>query len=245
MADAALSQARPKTISMHSEGHNRDRVGWLRAAVLGANDGILSTGSLLVGVAAAGSSSGSIILTGVAALVAGAMSMAAGEYVSVSSQSDAEQADLRKEANELATDPESEFAELTQLYVERGLSAGLAHQVARELTVKDALAAHARDELGLQDMTAARPVQAAVTSGLAFSVGALIPLTVGALTPASWASVAITVSSITCLAVLGAGGAQLGGAPIRRAALRVAFWGAAAMATTALIGRAFGTGQIA
>ncbi|MGQ2971859.1 VIT1/CCC1 transporter family protein [Brevundimonas mediterranea] len=230
---------------MHSEGHNRDRVGWLRAAVLGANDGILSTGSLLVGVVAAGSSSGSIVLTGVAALAAGAMSMAAGEYVSVSSQSDAEQADLRKEADELMTDPESELAELTQLYVQRGLSAGLALQVARELTVRDALAAHARDELGLQDMTAARPVQAAVTSGFAFSVGALVPLSVAVFAPAPWAGVTITACSIACLAGLGAVGARLGGAPVGPAAIRVAFWGAAAMAATALIGRAFGTGQIA
>jgi len=230
---------------MHSEGHNRDRVGWLRAAVLGANDGILSTGSLLVGMVAAGSSSGSVILTGVAALVAGAMSMAAGEYVSVSSQSDAEQADLRKEADELATDPEAEFAELTQLYVQRGLSAELAAQVARELTVRDALTAHARDELGFQDMTAARPVQAAVTSGLAFSVGALVPLAVAAFAPAPWAGTAITACSIACLAALGAVGARLGGAPVAPATLRVAFWGAAAMAATALIGRAFGTGQIA
>jgi len=229
---------------MHSERHNRDRVGWLRAAVLGANDGILSTGSLLVGVAAAGSSSGSVILTGVAALVAGAMSMAAGEYVSVSSQADAERAELRKEAAELATDPDAELVELTQLYVLRGLSTGLAGQVARELMAKDALAAHARDELGIQDMTAARPVQAALTSGLAFSMGALLPLAVAALVPPSQAGVAITVGSVACLAVLGAVGARLGGAPIGPAALRVAFWGAAAMATTALVGRAFGALQI-
>ncbi|MCU0306823.1 MAG: VIT family protein [Thermoleophilia bacterium] len=227
--------------SRHPEVHVVHRTGWLRAGVLGANDGIVSTASLVLGVAAAGSSRGAVITAGVAGLVAGAMSMAAGEYVSVSSQRDAERADIDRERRELEEQPELELDELTQIYVARGLSASLARQVAVELTAGDALAVHARDELGLAEMTMARPLQAAVASGLAFTAGAVLPLAAIAVT-ASQARIAITVVvALVALLLLGAVGARFGGARVARAAGRVVVWGAAAMALTMAIGALVGT----
>jgi VIT1/CCC1 family predicted Fe2+/Mn2+ transporter len=225
----------------HSETHLVDRAGWLRAAVLGANDGLLSTSSLILGVAAASAGRGSIVLTGIAGLVAGAMSMAAGEYVSVSSQADSEAADLAREREELAADPQSEQRELSAIYVERGVEPELAGKVAEQLMAKDALAAHSRDELGISETMAARPVQAAMASAASFAVGAGLPLVVTVVAPRSVLSVAVALASLLFLGVLGAMGARAGGANILRGTVRVMFWGALAMATTAGVGALFGT----
>jgi VIT1/CCC1 family predicted Fe2+/Mn2+ transporter len=225
---------------LHRERHLVRRIGWLRAAVLGANDGIVSTASLIVGVAAAAAAKGDILLAGTAGLVAGAMSMAAGEYVSVSSQSDTENADLARETAELRANPAAEENELAQIYVKRGLDPELAKRVARELMAKDALAAHARDELGISDITAARPIQAAFTSALTFSAGAAMPLLAVLASPAGAIVTCVAASSLLYLAVLGAVGAKAGGAGILKATIRVTFWGAFAMAVTAGIGLAIG-----
>ncbi len=225
----------------HRELHRTSHIGWLRAAVLGANDGLISTSSLVIGVASANSGREAVLVAGVAGLVAGALSMAAGEYVSVSSQSDIEQADLAREKKELATQPESEMAELTGLYVARGLSPELAKQVAEQLTAHDALGAHARDELGLSDETRARPLQAALSSAAAFAAGAAPPILLAWLVPLAGLTALVTAVTLALLAVLGSTAAHLGGAPRARGALRVAFWGAAAMAASALVGRLFGT----
>ncbi|TFG52751.1 MAG: VIT family protein [Gemmatimonadales bacterium] len=224
----------------HIERHRTHRIGWLRAAVLGANDGIVSTASLVLGVAAAGGSSRSVVIAGVAGLVAGAMSMAAGEYVSVSSQADTERADLDRERQELATDPEHEHAEMTAIYVQRGLDAELASQVATQLMEHDALGAHARDELGISDKLTARPVQAALASAATFAVGAAMPLLVVLLVPASLLIWAVSGSTLVFLALLGSLSAGAGGASITTAAVRVTFWGALAMALTAGVGALFG-----
>ncbi len=224
----------------HSEKHLIARIGWLRAAVLGANDGVLSTGSLILGVAAASTVQSSIMLSGVAGLVAGAMSMAAGEYVSVSSQSDAEAADLAREKRELASRGPAEHDELAALYVGRGVSPDLANQVAEQLMAKDALAAHARDELGISESTTARPLQAALASAASFAVGAALPLIAVLLSPRNVLSEAVAISSLLFLAALGAVGAKAGGASTPRAIVRVTFWGAMAMLTTAGIGTVFG-----
>jgi VIT1/CCC1 family predicted Fe2+/Mn2+ transporter len=224
----------------HRERHRVSRVGWLRAAVLGANDGLLSTGSLILGVAAASAGRSSILITGVAGLVAGAMSMAAGEYVSVSSQSDSENADLAREKGELATDPEAERRELSGIYEARGVSPEIAAIVADQLMAKDALSAHARDELGISEVTAARPVQAALASAASFAVGAVFPLLMVIVSPTSWLTPVVAVGSLVFLAVLGAVGARTGGAGVLRATVRVTFWGALAMAVTAGIGKLFG-----
>ena len=225
---------------LHSERHLVARIGWLRAAVLGANDGIVSTASLIVGVAAANPDKGAILLAGAAGLVAGAMSMAAGEYVSVSSQSDTEKADLARERAELAADPAAEMDELAGLYVARGVAPEVARQVAEQLMAKDAIGAHARDELGISAHTTARPIQAALTSAATFTVGAALPLAIVLLVPAAWLTVAVALAALSCLAVLGAVGAGAGGAGVWRSVVRVTFWGAAAMALTAGIGRLFG-----
>lgn len=226
---------------MHIERHRTAHIGWLRAAVLGANDGLISTASLVVGVAASGTSRSAILIAGVAGLVAGSMSMAAGEYVSVSSQADTEGADLARERRELATDPESERAELTGIYVDRGLTPELAAQVTEQLMAKDALGAHARDELGLSEITAARPLQAAMASAATFAVGAALPVVVSAAVPHAQLATLVTASALVLLSVLGALAARVGGAPIWKGALRVTFWGALAMGVSALIGRLFGT----
>ncbi|MGA0599619.1 VIT1/CCC1 transporter family protein [Caulobacter sp. KR2-114] len=223
-----------------AERHFISRVGWLRAAVLGANDGIISVASLVAGVAASPAGKTGVVMTGVAALVAGALSMAAGEYVSVSSQADSEAADLKREAGELAQNPAAEQAELKQLYVQRGLSPDLADAVARQLMAGDALAAHARDELGISEHTQARPIQAALTSALTFASGGLPPILVLWVTPRALALPVVTVFALALLAVLGAVGARTGGASAPRAVLRVTFWGALAMAVTAGVGRLFG-----
>jgi VIT1/CCC1 family predicted Fe2+/Mn2+ transporter len=225
----------------HTERHLIARIGWLRAAVLGANDGIVSTASLIVGVAAANASQQSILVTAVAGLVAGAMSMAAGEYVSVSSQSDTEQADRAREAVELATAPEAEREELVRIYQGRGLDRALAEQVADQLMARDALATHLRDELGLSDTTTARPIQAALSSAGSFAVGAAMPLLMVLLVSGPMLVPAVAVASLLFLAVLGIVGARAGGANVLRATLRVTFWGALAFALTAGIGRWFGT----
>lgn len=224
----------------HIERHRTQRIGWLRAAVLGANDGIVSTASLVLGVAAAGATPQAILVAGVAGLVAGAMSMAAGEYVSVSSQADTENADLARERSELAADPEHELAELRDIYIQRGLDAELATRVAGQLTQHDALGAHARDELGISETLAARPVQAALASAATFAVGAALPLLVVLLLPASALLWAVAGSALLFLAVLGALGARAGGASMLTAAVRVTFWGALAMALTAGVGAIFG-----
>jgi VIT1/CCC1 family predicted Fe2+/Mn2+ transporter len=224
-----------------AEDHKSSRVGWLRASVLGANDGILSTASLIVGVAAAGSSRSAVLLAGLAGAVAGALSMAAGEYVSVSSQADAESADLERERDELEANPEGELDELAGIYVERGLDPELARQVATELMEHDALGAHARDELGFSHTMMARPLQAGIASAAAFLVGAALPLLVAVLSTDSVRVWLIAVTSLVFLAMLGAAGAWAGGAPMGKAALRVSAWGAAAMAITAAIGSLFGT----
>jgi VIT1/CCC1 family predicted Fe2+/Mn2+ transporter len=224
----------------HIERHRTQRIGWLRAAVLGANDGIVSTASLVLGVAAAGASSHEILVAGVAGLVAGAMSMAAGEYVSVSSQSDTERADLARETKELADNPEHEHAELAAIYVKRGLDAALASSVARQLMQHDAIGAHARDELGISEMLSARPVQAALASAGTFAVGAVLPLLVVLLFPVSARMWAVSGSSLVFLALLGSLAARAGGASVITAGARVTFWGALAMALTAGVGALFG-----
>ncbi len=225
----------------HSERHRSDRIGWLRAAVLGANDGIVSTASLVVGVAAAAATRHEVLVAGVAGLVAGALSMAAGEYVSVSSQADTEQADLGRERNELATQPEAEEDELTGIYVSRGLDPDLARTVARKLMVKDALVAHARDELGLTAELAARPLQAALASAVTFSIGAGVPVLMILFAPLGTLALTVSGVSILCLVALGTIAARTGGAPVVASAARVAFWGALAMAVTAGVGKLFGT----
>jgi VIT1/CCC1 family predicted Fe2+/Mn2+ transporter len=224
----------------HPETHMVHRIGWLRAAVLGANDGLVSTASLVVGVAAAGSGRPEILIAGLAGLVAGAMSMAAGEYVSVSSQTDAEQADIARETNELAETPEAELDELTGIYVARGLDETLARQVAVQLTKKDALGAHARDELGISETVIAHPIQAALVSAASFSIGAVVPLIVAALSPTPQITLIVAMTTLVALAVLGGLGASAGGAGITKGAVRVMFWGALAMAATAAVGMAFG-----
>ncbi len=228
-------------LRLHPENHLVTRIGWLRAAVLGANDGIISTASLIVGVAAAAAAQNDVLIAGAAGLVAGAMSMAAGEYVSVSSQSDTERADLARETKELRESPASELDELAEIYFKRGVDAALARQVAQQLMTKDALGAHARDELGISDITTARPVQAALTSAATFSVGAAMPLLMVVVAPAAVLVPVVSVASLAFLAVLGAIGAKAGGADIMRATARVTFWGALAMALTAGIGKIFGT----
>jgi VIT1/CCC1 family predicted Fe2+/Mn2+ transporter len=225
----------------HVEAHRTERIGWLRAAVLGANDGIVSTASLVLGVATAEASRPAVLIAGVAGLVAGAMSMAAGEYVSVSSQADTERADLERERGELATQGEAELEELTRIYVERGLTPALARQVAEQLMAHDALAAHARDELGISAALQARPVQAAITSALTFAVGATLPLVIVLLVPEHRIVPAVGGASLLCLGGLGGIAARVGGARPFVGAARVVFWGALAMAATAAIGALFGT----
>ena len=225
----------------HPERHLVARIGWLRAAVLGANDGIVSTASLIIGVAAAAAKPAGIMIAGAAGLVAGAMSMAAGEYVSVSSQSDTEHADLARERAELAADPDAEVRELAALYEARGVAPATADAVARQLMARDALAAHAHDELGISAVTAARPVQAALTSAATFTTGAALPLAIVVFVPGERLVAVEAVASLLFLAVLGAIGARAGGAPVVTATLRVTFWGALAMAATAGIGRLVGT----
>lgn len=227
-------------LKAHVERHAVSRIGWLRAAVLGANDGIVSTAALVVGVAAAEASRGPILLAAGAGLVAGAMSMAAGEYVSVSSQADSEAADLARERDELAARPEEELDEMTAIYVARGLTPDLARQVAIQLNAGDALAAHARDELGISEHLTARPVQAALTSAATFAVGAAMPLAVTALAPSPVMIPVVTAATLLALAVLGWLGAWAGGAAPLKSVIRVTFWGALALAATALIGKAFG-----
>ncbi|HWA58221.1 MAG TPA: VIT1/CCC1 transporter family protein [Gemmatimonadales bacterium] len=224
----------------HREFHRTAHIGWLRAAVLGANDGLISTSSLIVGVAAAQTEKGPVLLAGLAGLVAGALSMAAGEYVSVSSQADTEQADLARERRELAADPAAEHEELAGIYRARGLSAALADQVARELAGHDVLAAHARDELGMTESSQARPLQAALASAAAFAAGALPPVLLVALLPLGVVTSSVAGVTLVLLLALGALAAKLGGAPLLRGSLRVGFWGAVAMGVTALVGRLFG-----
>ena len=224
----------------HSENHRSHRIGWLRAAVMGANDGIVSTASLIIGVAFAHAKHETLLLTGVAGLVAGAMSMAAGEYISVSSQADTETADLRRERLELASDHESELKELAQIYIGRGLKPDLAHQVATQLTSHDALTAHARDELGITDLTSARPIQAAIASAITFSIGALLPLIVVLTAPTELTIHYVAIMSLGFLAMLGALAAKAGGANIWIGTARVTFWGVLAMAATAGIGSLLG-----
>lgn len=227
-------------IRKHSEHHRLGRLGWLRASVLGANDGILSTASLLVGVASAEAAASSVMIAGVAGLVAGAMSMGAGEYVSVSSQADSERAELAVESRELREDPHGEHKELTEIYVHRGLDRELAHKVAEQLMAHDALEAHARDELGLSSATAARPLQAAAASAASFAVGAIVPILATAATPREHMATVTVAVSLAALAVLGATSARLAGSAMWRGVVRILFWGAAAMALTAVVGRLFG-----
>jgi VIT1/CCC1 family predicted Fe2+/Mn2+ transporter len=224
----------------HSEIHMVHRIGWLRAAVLGANDGIVSTSSLVVGVAASGTGRTEVLIAGLAGLVAGAMSMAAGEYVSVSSQADAEEADLAREKRELAEMPGEELEELTRIYEARGLTRDLAEQVAAQLTERDALGSHARDELGISETVTAHPIQAALVSAMTFAAGAVVPLVVAMLAPPSQIVPFVAVATLLSLAILGGLGAAAGGAGILRGAVRVTFWGALAMAVTALVGSIFG-----
>ena len=227
---------------LHPERHLVERIGWLRAAVLGANDGIVSTASLIVGVAAAAPDRSGVLLAGAAGLVAGAMSMAAGDYVSVSSQADTEAADLAREREELARDPDFERSELAAVYQQRGIDPATADKVAGQLMAKDALGAHARDELSITHMTTARPIQAALTSAATFTAGASLPLLAAWLSPVgSTMIIAVSAASLLFLALLGAAGAKAGGAPVGRAMARVAFWGALAMAITAGIGKLVGT----
>lgn len=228
-------------LHIHTESHLVKRIGWLRAAVLGANDGIVSTASLMVGVASASSGQEEILIAGVAGIVAGAMSMAAGEYVSVSSQFDTEQSDLARERKELKDNPEAELNELTQIYVKRGVEESLAREVSIQLMKKDALGAHARDELGLSEITAARPIQAAFASAASFAFGAIMPLLTAILFPGDLLIPAVSLASLIFLGLLGAVGAKAGGANMIKATLRVMFWGALAMALTAGIGALFGT----
>jgi len=228
-------------ITTHPERHRSERIGWLRAAVLGANDGIVSTASLIVGVAAAEATRANVLVAGVAGLVAGAMSMAAGEYVSVSSQADTENADLARERTELAANPAFELDELQTIYTDRGLDPALARQVAEQLMAHDALGAHARDELGISAVHAARPVQAALASAGTFAVGAALPLVAAVAAPTPRVIVVVASTSLVFLALLGGIAARAGGASVTRGAVRVTFWGAFALALTALIGRLFGT----
>jgi VIT1/CCC1 family predicted Fe2+/Mn2+ transporter len=225
----------------HTERHLVQRIGWLRAAILGANDGVVSTASLIVGVAAAAAGRNQILIAGVAGLVAGAMSMAAGEYVSVSSQADTEKADLAREREELQRYPDSELSELAGIYMNRGVEPQLARTVAQQLMAKDALVAHARDELGISEIATARPIQAAFTSAATFSAGAALPLATVIVSPGDIILATVSVASLLFLAALGAIGARAGGAPVLRATLRVTFWGALAIAITAAIGKLFGT----
>jgi VIT1/CCC1 family predicted Fe2+/Mn2+ transporter len=225
----------------HREQHRSERIGWLRAAVLGANDGIVSTASLVVGVAAAEANTRQVLVAGVAGLVAGALSMAAGEYVSVSSQADTERADIKREKRELATQPRAEEDELTTIYERRGLESNLARTVAQQLMKKDALAAHARDELGLTEELAARPLQAALASAATFAIGAAVPILTIVQAPTTDLPIVVSIVSLLCLAALGAIAARAGGASAATGAVRVAFWGALAMAMTAAVGRLFGT----
>jgi vacuolar iron transporter family protein len=225
----------------HRERHRTERTGWLRAAVLGANDGIVSTASLIMGVAAAGASRSAILTAGAASLVAGAMSMAAGEYVSVSSQADTEHADLERERRELATDVEAEQKELASIYAHRGVEANLARQVAEQLMAFDALGAHARDELGISEILKAQPLQAAASSAAAFASGAALPLITALLSPARTVSIVVAITALFFLAALGALSARTGGSPPARAVTRVTFWGALAMALTTAVGSLFGT----
>lgn len=229
-----------KLFRRHAERHRTDRIGWLRAAVLGANDGIVSTASLVVGVAAASASHGSILITGVAGLVAGAMSMAAGEYVSVHSQADTENADLARERAELEKDPAAEQRELSAIYVSRGLKPALADQVAAQLMEHDAIGAHARDELGISEALSAKPIQAALASAGSFAVGAVLPLAVVALAPPDTLIASVAATSLLFLMLLGVTAAKVGGAGIFVSASRVTFWGALAMAITAGVGKLFG-----
>lgn len=226
--------------AIHAESHRAHRIGWLRASVLGANDGVVSVSSLVVGVASGGAATDVILLTGMAGLVAGALSMAAGEYISVRSQADTEQADLEREKRELRDTPDSELAELTHIYMQRGLDEELAGRVARQLTERDALSAHARDELGITEELRARPIQAALASAAAFAVGAAIPIVATVLAPVTSVVIITTVVTLCSLTVLGAIAAWAGGASILRGALRVTFWGALAMGVTSLVGRLFG-----
>ncbi|MBG0811953.1 VIT family protein [Methylosinus sp. H3A] len=228
-------------LRLHAEKHLVDRIGWLRAAVLGANDGIVSTASLIVGVAAAAATRNDVLIAGVAGLVAGAMSMAAGEYVSVSSQSDTERADLKRERKELSDNVAFELDELADVYVTRGVDRELALRVAEQMMAKDALTAHARDELSISEITTARPVQAALTSAATFSLGAAMPLLMVVVAPIGTLVPIVSVASLAFLALLGAIGARAGGADVLRATTRVTFWGALAMALTAGIGKVFGT----
>jgi vacuolar iron transporter family protein len=227
--------------SPRPENHFVNRIGWMRAAVLGANDGILSTASLILGVAAAAATRNNVLIAGVAGLVAGAMSMAAGEYVSVSSQFDSEQADLARERKELMENPAFELDELTEIYIKRGVDPNLARQIAKQLMAKDALTAHARDELGISEITTARPVQAALTSAASFSVGASMPLLMVVVSPAAALVPIVSGASLGFLALLGAIGARVGGANVLLGIARVTFWGALAMALTAIIGKFVGT----
>jgi len=222
------------------ESHRASKTGWLRASVLGANDGTISVASLVVGVAASGAPHGSIMITGVAGLVAGAMAMAAGEYVSVQSQADTENADIEKEKRELEMEPESELRELTSIYVGRGLDKPLARLVAEKLMSYDALGSHARDELGISETLKAKPLQAAMASAISFAVGAVIPLSASILAPSTWVAWVTSVTAVVALILLGGTAAYAGGAPVAKGALRVAFWGAIAMAITAGAGRLFG-----
>lgn len=228
-------------LRLHPESHLISRIGWMRAAVLGANDGIISTASLIVGVSAAATTQHEVLIAGVAGLVGGAMSMAAGEYVSVSSQSDTEGADLARERRELRDNPVLELDELAEIYAKRGVDPPLARQVAQQLMAKDALSAHAHDELGISEITAARPVQAALTSAAMFSVGAAMPLLMVAVSPADALIPVVACASLGFLALLGAIGARAGGANVWRATVRVTFWGALAFGVTAGIGKIFGT----
>ncbi len=229
-----------RSLSLHSETHLITRIGWLRAAVLGANDGLISTSSLIIGVAAASAEKSNIIIAGVAGILAGAISMAAGEYVSVCSQSDTENADLSREKKELEESPEFELDELTEIYEKRGLDKNLAREVAIQLTKKDALAAHARDELGISDLTKARPLQAAGASALTFTLGAILPLLMVLISPLNMITTTVSITSIISLSLLGIIGAKLGKSNIWRAAIRVTFWGVFAMAFTAIVGKLFG-----
>ena len=224
-----------------SASHRSGRVGWLRAAVLGANDGIISVASLVVGVGASGAPMHSVLLTGIAGLVAGTVAMAAGEYVSVQSQADTEDADVQLEMRSLELQPERELAELTAIYVSRGLDQALAHQVAQTLMATDALGAHARDELGITDALRARPLQAALASALAFSSGAMVPVVTVLLAPRSAVTVAASLTALISLLLLGGTAASVGGASVQRGAMRVAFWGALAMGLTAIVGKLFGS----
>ncbi|MGB3787678.1 MAG: VIT family protein [Phormidesmis sp.] len=235
-----MPRTRKRSPRMHTERHYADRIGWLRAAVLGANDGIVSTASLMVGVAAANTAQNGVLITGVSGLVAGAMSMAAGEYVSVSSQADTEMADLAREKLELEQDADSEQAELAEIYVNRGLDSSLAQQVAQQLMAHDAIAAHMRDELGLSEIHQARPVQAAIASALTFAVGAALPLLMVAISPQAWIIPAVAMGSLVFLALLGGLAARTGGASVAVGVARVTFLGAIAMAITTTIGSIFG-----